>query len=387
MKQLNILQVINVRFYNATAWYALYLSKTLCALGHNSTVLTLENTLCDKKAQELDIPRIALPFDQKKLKNFPSIYAYIDKELARLQPDIVNCHRGELYPLFVFFRNKYGYKLVRTRGDQRPIKTNGINKLLYSKKSDALIATNSRIYKQLVDVLHVNKNKVFTIFGGVDTKAFYNDKSQREKTRALYNYTSNDCVLGLLGRLDPIKGQKESILALSKLVHEYKIQNVKLCIIGFDDLYLKSSEIYPLIEEHNLQDYVQITGKVQNVNEVLNMCDFGWLSSIGSEAIARAAFEFMACDVPLFSSEIGVMPDITIEKARFKTADIDSMAQCMANISKAYDEKDNSELAIQTRKNIEEIKLSQQEFIKTIDLEKFANKSLKVYTSLLENHE
>ncbi len=386
MNKMNILQVINVRFYNATAWYALFLSKTLCEMGHNSTVITLEGTLSDNKAIEMGIPRVAIPYNQKKLTNLPKIYAFLEKEIQRLKPDIVNCHRGELFPLFILLKKKYGFKLVRTRGDQRPIKKNIFNKIFYANQSDAVIGTNSRIYNELINTLNVDKSKAFSILGGVDTCVFYPNTDNKLALREKYNYTSSDCVLGLLGRLDTVKGQIESILALAKAVNELGVKNVKLCIIGFDELYLKSSELYPIIEEHSLENYVQITGKVSNINDILNMCDIGWLSSVGSEAIARAAFEFMACDIPLISSEVGVMPDITLDEARFKTANIDDMAAFIEKISKAFDVKNTSQEAINARSLLENIKNYQRSLLPKLTLESFATKTLEVYTSTLHKN-
>ena len=47
-----ILQVVNVRWFNATAWYGLYLSRLLAESGHQVVVLTLAGTENHKKALE-----------------------------------------------------------------------------------------------------------------------------------------------------------------------------------------------------------------------------------------------------------------------------------------------------------------------------------------------
>ncbi|MDP3425791.1 MAG: glycosyltransferase family 1 protein, partial [Humidesulfovibrio sp.] len=39
-----VFQVVNVRWFNATAWYGLYLSRLLQEAGHRVVVLTLDGT-------------------------------------------------------------------------------------------------------------------------------------------------------------------------------------------------------------------------------------------------------------------------------------------------------------------------------------------------------
>ncbi len=377
MKKLNILHIVNVRFFNATAWYAMQVSKKLCELGHNSTVLTLEGEEADIKAIEMNIPRIALPFDQKKVKNLPKIMQFLKKVIEKQKPDIVNCHRGELFPLFIYLKKKYGFKLVRTRGDQRFAKNTFLNRYFYSTVSDAVVATNSRIKNNLNEKLNVPQAKLSMIIGGVDTRNFYPNITNREETRASFGYTSQDKVIGLLGRLDPIKGQIETIIALAKALYKNeKAKNLKLCIIGFDEVST-SKELYDLAEKHNIKDKVLITGKVANVNDVLNMCDAAILSSIGSEAIARAALEFIACEIPLISSNIGVMPDLLEANARFNTGDTDDMAEFLIRLSLALDDTSSKEYIW-----LEELKRSQKDKLADVTLDKFAEKTLKVYTNI-----
>ncbi len=375
MKKYNILHIVNIRFFNATAWYAMNLCRVLNAMGHNSKCLVLANTEAHEQAIKMEIPHIAMPFDQKKVTQFPKIYSYIKKVLKEERPDIVNCHRGELYPFFVALKKTFAYKLVRTRGDQRPAKNNFINRFLYSDYTDAIISTNSATTKQLNEELKVPSHKLHTIIGGVNTDFFYPKPQVYQHTREKFGYTKNDYVMGLLGRLDPIKGVEESIKALAKVAT--KTPKLKLCIIGFDTI-LTTKEVQSLIEEHSLEDRVQITGKVEEVNNVLNMCDVAILPSVGSETIARAALEFIACDIPLISSQVGVMPDLLEDEARFETANIDSMADFMFKVFLALDDRQSEE-----SKWLQRLRTKQHALIKELTLEAFGEQTLNVYLPLL----
>ncbi len=375
MKKYNILHIVNIRFFNATAWYAMNLCRVLNTTGHSSKCLVLAGTEAHEQAVKMNIPHIAMPYDQKKITKLPAIYAYLKKLLEEEKPDIVNCHRGELYPFFVALKKKYKYKLVRTRGDQRPAKNNIVNRFLYSDYTDALISTNSVTAKQLIKDLHVPAHKVHIILGGVDTEKFYPQPQVYLKTREKFGYTKQDCVIGLLGRLDPIKGAKESIEALAQIAS--KAPRLKLCIIGFDEL-LTEEEVMNIAHENNVADRVLVTGKVEEVNHVLNMCDVALLSSIGSETIARAALEFIACDIPLISSKVGVMPDLLDKEALFDTADVEDMAEFLYKAYLAFEDITSEQGAwLQRIKNFQKAQLTH------LSLEVFAEQSLTVYLPLL----
>ncbi len=389
MKKLNILHIANVRFFNATFWYAMQLSNELCKMGHNSKIITLANTKADKKAEELNINKIALPYDQKKTSQLPKIYKFFKKLIEEEKPDIINCHRGELFPLFIYFKKKYGYKLVRTRGDQRLAKNSLINRYFYAEVSDAVIATNSKITNHLRDKLNVPICKLHTILGGVDTKYFVKDKSKNSETKAQFGYNEKDCIIGLLGRLDPIKGQKESIEALALAFKKAKernidISNLKLCIIGFDEINT-AEELYSLAERSGVRNNIFVTGRVSEVRATLNMCDFALISSLGSEAIARAALEFMACDIPLISSDIGVMPDLISEKALFshyENAIIQEMAEYFIKISLMHKTQKLDDRHAKEYILLQELLAVQRENIKELSLEAFASKTLEIYKNI-----
>ncbi len=390
MKKMNVLHIANVRFFNATAWYAMNVSKKLCELGHNSLVLCLEGTIADKKAKEMNIPHISMPYNQKKISQLPKIFAFIKKTIEETKPDIVNCHRGELFPLFIYFKKKYGFKLVRTRGDQRLAKNTFFNRYFYSSVSDAVIATNSKITKHLHEELHVPKCKLNTILGGVDTNKFFPDKSKYQETRENFGYRNSDCVIGLLGRLDPIKGQTESIQALALAFEKAKernldISNLKLCIIGFDEI-ITADELYALAAKLEIRDKISVTGKVKDVNNTLNMCDFALISSLGSEAIARAALEFMACKIPLISSDIGVMPDLISPSALFshtKERIIEEMAEFFIKIFHAHKAQKLDDFNAKEYIFIEEILEAQNNILPHLSLDAFAEKTLTTYTKKL----
>ncbi|MDL2267369.1 glycosyltransferase, partial [Desulfovibrio sp. OttesenSCG-928-G15] len=187
----------------------------------------------------------------------------------------------------------------------------------HSRLVDALVSTNSRTTQQCAEAFSLPDNRLFTIPGGVDTRRFHADPLARARVRAALGYTDKDCVVGLLGRFDQVKGQKElieALCALRKRAAPEDFARIRLMLMGFATS-VSQDEVQGWLQEAGLADQTVITGKVEDVVGHINAMDLGVIASQGSEAIARAAFEIMACKVPLIGTDVGVMPDLLAPQA------------------------------------------------------------------------
>ena len=369
------IQVVNVRWYNATAWYGVTLAKCLQDAGHDSIVAGLEGTAPLEKAKEMGLRTVALPFNSASPAKLVTLWRGMDELVRKFRPDVVNCHRGEAFILWALMQKKYGFGLVRTRGDRRLPKNGLVNRWLHCKAADAVIATNEFMTRHFSEVLNVPASRLHTILGGVDTHRFHEDKAAREEMRRAYGYGENDIVMGLLGRMDEVKGIRETIEALGKARQmNEEARRIRFLVIGFDSEF-KTEDVARWSRENGLGelgDVVTVTGKVSRPEAVLNALDLGMLASLGSEAIARAALEIMATGVPLISSTTGVMPDLIPAKYSFEPGDTQAMAERMIQ---ALDANWRGELAKYCHARVLEGGLR---------LEDFLSKTLAVYEPVLQ---
>jgi glycosyltransferase involved in cell wall biosynthesis len=219
--------------------------------------------------------------------------------------------------------------LIRTRGDQRPPKANPANRVLHARLVDALIATNSRTAGQCRELFGIGRDKVFMIPGGVDTARFAPDPAGRAMVRQRYGFADEDMVVGLLGRFDAVKGQRELIEAVRRVrggdFLSGRRSRIKLMLMGFP-ASLSREAVQGWIQEAGLSDAAVITGKVDDVAAHLSAVDMGVIASQGSEAVARAALEMMACGVPLVGTDVGVMPDLLSGEALAPAGDAEALA-------------------------------------------------------------
>ncbi len=307
---LRLVQVVNVRWFNATAWYGLFLSRLLREAGHRVLVLAPKDTECFERARAMGLEPLAADLNSPSPLRLTATLRRLRGIVGDFSPQVVNCHRGEGFLLWELLRGLgHNFALVRTRGDQRPPKNNAPNRLLH-RRADALIATNSRTARALAG-LGVPDERIHTILGGVDETVFSFDAQGRERVRAEFGLTPEHFALGLLGRFDQVKGQIELLRALAGLRSRIPAPaaSFRLLLMGFATS-MKQEEVEAAIRELDLEDTVVITGKRPDVPACLSACDLGVIASQGSEAIARAAFELMACGVPLVGTDVGVMPDL-----------------------------------------------------------------------------
>ena len=67
------LQIVNVRWYNATAWYGVTLARTLNAAGHRSRVVGLAETEPLRQARRMGMECEELPLNDMAPHRLPAL--------------------------------------------------------------------------------------------------------------------------------------------------------------------------------------------------------------------------------------------------------------------------------------------------------------------------
>ncbi len=332
---MKFLHLINVRWYNATAWYAVNISRLLKEKGHEVIVAGLPGTPPVLKAREYGLKTFEANFNSSNPFKVINTIKSVNKLLNEFKPHVVNCHRGEFFWYFAFLKcfGKKDFKLIRVRGDIRPPSYDLFNKKLHSNCTDKIIVSGDIIKNYFTEGMKLNPEKIDTIFGGVNTNVFKQDIEARHKVRKEFGFTDDDFVVGIVGRFDFVKGHKVLIEAVSKLYYDNEMNNIKLFLIGFDTT-IKSDEIVQLLEEFKIKDISFISGYREDINACINALDLGVIASLGSEAICRVAMEIMAAKIPVVSSDVGVLPEILPKENIYPRGNPVKLAEKILNHSK-----------------------------------------------------
>ena len=315
---MRLLHLVNVRWFNATAWYALNLAWIQKLKGHDVIVASIKNSPVIKKARQLKIETLECDFNSNNpIKLYNAIHSYCTT-VKKFNPHIVNCHRGEFFfvPAIRRIFNKFPM-VIRFRGDIRSPKKGRINKILHKKGSDYIITSGAFIKEDCIKYLNIPLGKITTIYGGVDTSKFKRDICKREQERLRLGYDNNNYVIAIVGRFDPIKGHKFLIEAIKDLYYLHNRKDVRLIIAGIDSV-LKKESIEEVVSINRVAGITTFIPFREDIESVYNAADLLVIPSLGSEAICRVAMEAMACETPVIGSNTGVIPEILPENNIFK---------------------------------------------------------------------
>jgi len=217
-------------------------------------------------------------------------------ETGRFGPQVINAHTGSAHTFGAFLKflsSGPRAKLVRTRADARPFSCKPLSAPLWAL-TDGFIGANSAINRSFRICLP-NGPQDRLILQGIADFCSEGAPAPQGKT------------LGILSRLDPVKGHSTAIKAL-RIIRE-RFPETKLRIAG-QEQNVKGAELKQLAQDMGLSDSVSIEGFVPDKKAFLLGCDIGLVPSLGSEAVSRAALEWMCAGKPVLASSVGGLGDI-----------------------------------------------------------------------------
>ncbi len=340
---MNIVHLINVRWFNATAWYSLRLVESGIKNGDKAAVCGLPNSPVIEKAKSLGVEVLEASFTSNNLFTFFSNIRKISKFMKSFHGDVLVCHRGEMFWIIALnkfiFRKKY--KLVRVRGDVRPPSKDIFSRFTHNIVCDKIITSADFIRNYFINNVKSKENHVSTIYGGVNCDVFFKDEEKRKIYREKYGIKNKEFAVCIIGRYDTVKGHNIFLKACGK-AYAKGMKELKVIIAGFPE-GISNDQILEMIKINGLEKITTLTGRVEDITGVINACDLGVISSLGSEAVCRVAMEFMACGVGVVTSDAGVLPEMIPNDFRYNMYDDEKLAELIMNKKgyiQVYDQQD-----------------------------------------------
>lgn len=335
-KAFNIIQLVNVRWYNACAHYAVALSSALQKKGHQVIVAGDVNSPPLHMAERVGLETFS---DLYLSYQNPGRFFYNLKRLSDLieerKIDLVNAHQGmgHFYAVLLKKFLKKNFVLVRTRGDQRKPKVNMFNRWLNERGTDGIITTAEVLYQGYSEQFNLEKKNLVNIPLGVDPDYFYPMEKDVELRKTL-GITDEDVVIGILGRLSPVKGHRYFIQAAFEVLKDFK--QAKFLIAG-EDAQIKSYRLKEWVNKMGVPDKFIFIGKTEDPRKIISIMDIGVIASIGSETVCRVALEYMALGKPVIGTQVNGIPEVIkdgINGLIVKPEDSIEMAQAMLKLLK-----------------------------------------------------
>ena len=288
-KQLKILNLIDIPWNSALTHYAIEQAHALRERGHMIYFGAIKNTLCREMIKENNFQTIDIP----SRKNIFSLGALLRlrKFVKEKNIRVINAHTGKTQTMafMLSFISGHNFSLIRTKTDAK------LPKNSFTFKRVKKIITGSQAIKKSYVSAGLNPDKIKTIYQGIS--------AQEASSAPLFPAF----IIGMLARLDPVKGHKYFLDAAAIILKKRK--DVKFIIAGAQ-ANIKFQELNEYAQELKMENHLEYKGFVKKPIDFIKSCHIGIIASIGSEMVSRALLEWMSCAKPVIASNVGCVPEM-----------------------------------------------------------------------------
>ena len=305
MKIFFLLRSLN---YGGAERQLVLLAKGLRDRGHDVVVATFYSG--GPLEKELLEARVRIrPLQKRGRWDMPVFLFRLTRVLREERPDILHSYltdqnlvAGLLKPLFPSIKIVWGVRCALVDFDQVDWFSRLSFKLtcLLSRFADAIIM-NSQVGREYHVTMGYLAEKTAVIPNGIDTERFRPDHESRTRIRSEWGITEHEKLIGLVGRLDPLKDHPIFLEAAALLAKKRKDARF-VCVGGGPDEYRKRLQV--LAQNLGVKDRLLWIGTREDMPHIYNALDIAVSSSYG-EGLSNVICEAMACGVPCVVTNVG----------------------------------------------------------------------------------
>ena len=238
--------------------------------------------------------------------DFLNFYMKYKKVLKEINPDVIYSFLGEMN-LFSLWCKPNKTKIIwGFRASNMDLKKYGkVPQILFwlqkklSSKVDKIIA-NSNASIEFHKKEGFFMDRAVVIYNGIDTDRFKRDEKKRKEFREKYNLTENDIAIGMVARIDYMKGYTVFAKSSKRLLKKYN--NIKFFSIGDGDKNIKN-ECEDILGSYNDIRFIWL-GKQRRVEDFYSGFDIASSSSFG-EGFSNSITEAMSSEIPCVVTDVG----------------------------------------------------------------------------------
>ena len=209
-------------------------------------------------------------------------------------------------------RSKHVIKLIHQQQMQIGVPKKGMMQRIRYKAIDHWIAPLQWLKEEVLQKTTIEEEIISIIPLGVDVNRFIQLNADKAESQKMFDCSTSDTLLGVIGRIDEKKGQLFLVKAIERL--RQLGENVSLLIVGEPTINDPKGKAYyddlmRYIAENDLGNYVFMADFTTNVAAFYNAIDVFVMSSVG-ETYGMVTLEALLSKVPVIGTNSGGTPEL-----------------------------------------------------------------------------
>jgi glycosyltransferase involved in cell wall biosynthesis len=241
--------------------------------------------------------------------------------------DIVDAHRSEGFALLAAAVARSGAALVRSRGDMRRPSRDPVNRFVHVYCCSGLTASGKVVAGIMADAFNLPEREIEVVYYGVDS--IHYSPGREETLRREWNVKEKDFLVGMIGRVDRVKGLSYFLQAAAMAARGRERAKY---LVAVKEEHEDLETYRDMIDKLGLGERIVFLGYRDDIEHVYRALDAVVVASLGSEANCRVTLEAMATGLPVIATRVGVIPEILEDgKCGYlaEPGDASSLAECL----------------------------------------------------------
>jgi len=320
-KKIKIVRIITRLNIGGPAVHTILLTSKIDNTKFQSYLLTGEVEKTESNmmylADKYNVKPIVFPEISREIRPLRDIKSFfkIYRLLRIIKPDIVHTHTakaGTIGRLAAFFSgvpiiiHTFHGNVFNGYFSKAKTKIFIIIEKLLAKLSTKIIAISKQQKNELVKygVAFIEKIKIINL--GFDFENVIPGPEHKRKFKSNFNFPADAKLVGIVGRLAPIKNHILFIDIAEQVINKY--DNIYFPIIGDGEM---RALLEDKVKERNLQNKIIFTGFIRDLKSVYADLDIVLLTSI-NEGTPVALIEAMACGKIVMTTKVGGVADFIV---------------------------------------------------------------------------
>ena len=230
--------------------------------------------------------------------------------IEREQPEILHSYLPSANVLAALAKGFYPrlpvvWGLRVTEGDSRPY--SALHRVIYFLErnlpwSADLMIANAPSVREAAITAGLPADRIEVVPNGFDADGFRVDREGRKRMRATWGIGETERLIGVVGRLDPMKGHEVFLEAARRIASQDP--RLRFVCVG-PDPYGRRPELQALTRRLGLGNRVSWCGSESRIQEVYSALDVLCHPSIFGEGFPNVIAEAMLCEVPCVATDVG----------------------------------------------------------------------------------